>query len=199
MTITMQVSTSDEVNSAGIRPRLAHVDVIGGPVTGPVSNADQMYAPGTRVLQSFDTSVKSGTFTLTHTIENVQADSYIRFRGSDGRRNGAGFRGADVDPHGPIRHGLELGDANPWLDTWFYANPIFLDVVEAAPSPSNTAPSASNTAPSASSTAPSSSASSAGPSSSTGQGTGTPVTSAPSSSSVPAPTSPGRGLPNTGR
>ena len=50
----------------------------------------------------------------------------MRLRGSDGRRNGPGYLGGRIDPHGPIPH--PTGDGDPWLDTWLYTNPIFVDV-----------------------------------------------------------------------
>jgi len=31
-----------------------------------------------------------------------------------------------VSSHGPIPH--PPGDGDPWLDTWLYTNPIFIDV-----------------------------------------------------------------------
>lgn len=127
--VSMTVTTTDHANFAGIVPRLAHVDVIGGPVTGPVADRDQLRAPLTKVLATFDTTGRTGTFTLTWVLREVTTSSYLRFRGSDGRRHGAGYHGAGVDPHGPIRHGDAVGDADPWADTWFYANPVFLDVV----------------------------------------------------------------------
>lgn len=37
-----------------------------------------------------------------------------------------GYLGAAVDPHGPITR--EPGDGDPWADTWFYANSMFVDV-----------------------------------------------------------------------
>lgn len=128
VTVTVTVTTTDTPNSAGILPQPAHVDIIGGPITGPVADRDSCRAPGTRVLKAFDTTGRRGTFTLTHTFRDVQESFYVRFRGSDGKRNGAGYFGADVDPHGPIRHGDEVGDGNPWIDTWFYANPVFVQV-----------------------------------------------------------------------
>ncbi|MGO4146825.1 hypothetical protein AB4Y77_17235 [Paenarthrobacter sp. YAF11_1] len=39
-----------------------------------------------------------------------------------------GANGASVDPAGPVRRGNNLGDADPWTETWFYANPVFIDV-----------------------------------------------------------------------
>jgi hypothetical protein len=32
--------------------------------------------------------------------------------------------GAEVDPPGPAMD--EVGNADPWNDLWFYANPIFV-------------------------------------------------------------------------
>lgn len=113
-------------------PELAFVDIIGGPITGPVKDPETLRAPKTRLLQSFDTVGRKGTFTLEHTFENVQDDFYVRFRGSDGKRNGAGYHGSDVDPHGPLVHDDKARAGNPWLDTWFYANPVFVEVVEPA-------------------------------------------------------------------
>ncbi|MFB7914534.1 hypothetical protein [Streptomyces sp. NPDC056061] len=55
------------------------------------------------------------------------APFYLRLRGSDGKRHGRGFLGAAIDPHGPLPH--EPGRGNPWLDTWFHTNPVFVDVV----------------------------------------------------------------------
>ena len=37
-----------------------------------------------------------------------------------------GLLGRTIDPHGPIRH--DPGNGGPWRDTWFYPNPIFVDV-----------------------------------------------------------------------
>ncbi|MGD7732396.1 PHP domain-containing protein [Propionibacteriaceae bacterium G57] len=126
--VSITVTTTDHENFAGILPHLAHVDVIAGPVTGPVADQSALRAPATRVVKQFDTTGRRGTFTLTYTFADVQGSFYFRLRGSDGNRNGAGYYGAAVDPAGPIRHGDNVGDGNPWIDTWFYANPVFVDV-----------------------------------------------------------------------
>jgi len=124
--VSITITTTDYANAAGIIPHLAHVDLIAGPVTGPASDPDVISAPGTRVVRQFDTTGRRGTFTVTHVFRGVDRPFYVRFRGSDGNRNGAGFHGSAVDPAGPLRHGA--GEGDPWLDTWFYANPIFVDV-----------------------------------------------------------------------
>ncbi|MGO4454579.1 PHP domain-containing protein [Arthrobacter sp. RAF14] len=124
--VSITITTTDYANAAGIIPHLAHVDLISGPVTGPASDPDVIRAPGTRVVRQFDTTGRRGTFTVTHVFRGVDRPFYVRFRGSDGNRNGVGFHGSAVDPAGPLRHGA--GEGDPWLDTWFYANPIFVDV-----------------------------------------------------------------------
>lgn len=126
--VSMTITTTDYANFAGIVPELAHVDIIGGPITGPVQDSFTMRAPKTKVLKTFDTTGRRGTFTITHVFEDVDESFYIRFRGSDGNRHGVGYHGASVDPIAPLIHGDKLGDADPWIDTWFYANPIFIDV-----------------------------------------------------------------------
>lgn len=126
--ISITITTTGYRNSAGILPKLAHVDVIGGPVTGSAADRDTMQAPGTTVWEQIDVSGRTGTFTMKHVIRDVQKSCYFRLRGSDGNRHGAGYYGASVDPAGPLRHGDNLGDADPWADTWFYANPVFIDV-----------------------------------------------------------------------
>jgi hypothetical protein len=126
--ISITVTTTDYRNFAGIVPQLAHVDIIGGPVTGLADDRDTMTAAATRVWEQIDVSGRTGTFRLTHIVRDIQESCYFRLRGSDGKRNGPGYYGASVDPAGPIRHGNNLGDADPWADTWFYANPVFIDV-----------------------------------------------------------------------
>jgi hypothetical protein len=80
----------------------------------------------TRVVQTVDASRRTGTYTLRLPIGEVREPAYVRLRGSDGRRHGPGLLGRAVDPHGPIPH--QPGNGDPWLDTWLYTNPIFIDV-----------------------------------------------------------------------
>ncbi|PWG12930.1 histidinol-phosphatase [Streptomyces sp. V2] len=127
LTLEITVTTASRVNPHGILPKLAHVDVIRGTVTGPVTDADTWKAPDTKVVRTKDVSGLKGTYTLRIPV-TVEDDSfYLRLRGSDGNHHGTGYLGASVDPHGPVPHAP--GDGDPWTDTWFYANPIFVDVV----------------------------------------------------------------------
>ncbi|MEV7031325.1 PHP domain-containing protein [Streptomyces sp. NPDC093272] len=127
ITLNVTVTTASRVNSHGILPQLAHVDVIRGAVRGPVADRDTWRAPDTRVVRTEDVSGRKGTYRLRIPLTAGDESFYVRLRGSDGNRHGAGYLGASVDPHGPVTHAP--GDGDPWADTWFYSNAVFVDVV----------------------------------------------------------------------
>ncbi|WP_409468301.1 PHP domain-containing protein [Streptomyces sp. HC307] len=129
ITLYVTVTTASRPNTQGIVPELAHVDVIRGAVRGPVTDRDTWQAPDTRVVTTKDVSGRKGTYTLRIPLTAGSESFYVRLRGSDGNRHGTGYLGASVDPHGPIPHAP--GDGDPWADTWFYSNPIFVDVAGA--------------------------------------------------------------------
>lgn len=126
ITLYVTVTSASRPNPQGILPELAHVDVIRGAVRGPVADRDTWRAPDTRVVATKDVSGRKGTYTLRIPLTAGDESFYVRLRGSDGKRHGTGYLGASVDPHGPIPH--EPGDGDPWADTWFYSNPVFVDV-----------------------------------------------------------------------
>ncbi|MCX4766328.1 histidinol-phosphatase [Streptomyces sp. NBC_01275] len=128
LTLNITVTTASRPNTQGILPELAHVDVVRGAVRGAVSDRDAWQAPDTKVVRTTDVSGRKGTYTLRVPITVGSESFYVRLRGSDGKRHGTGYLGASVDPHGPIPH--TPGDGDPWADTWFYSNPIFVDVVD---------------------------------------------------------------------
>ncbi|WP_435212876.1 PHP domain-containing protein [Streptomyces sp. bgisy034] len=129
LTLNVTVTTASRPNPQGILPELAHVDVIRGSVRGPVADRDAWQAPDTKVVSTADVSGRKGTYTLRIPLTAGDRPFYVRLRGSDGNRHGAGYLGASVDPHGPIPH--TPGDGDPWTDTWFYSNPVFVDVAGA--------------------------------------------------------------------
>ncbi|MEU9288682.1 PHP domain-containing protein [Streptomyces sp. NPDC048275] len=126
LTLSVTVTTASRPNPQGILPELAHVDVIRGAVRGPVADRDDWRAPDTKVVRALDVTGRKGTYTLRIPLIAGDESFYVRLRGSDGNRHGAGYLGASIDPHGPIPH--VPGDGDPWVDTWFYANPVFVDV-----------------------------------------------------------------------
>ncbi|GAB7188121.1 histidinol phosphatase PHP family protein [Kitasatospora sp. Ki12] len=129
LTLSVTVTTASRPNPQGILPRLANVDVIRGAVRGPVADRDTWRAPDTRVVHTADVTGRTGTYTLQIPLTAGDESFYLRLRGGDGNRQGTGYLGAAVDPHGPIPH--EPGNGDPWADTWFYANPVFVDVTGA--------------------------------------------------------------------
>lgn len=118
--VTIEVTLAGRPNFGGFVPKLAKVDLIAGPVTGPVADRDAMSAPGTAVVETFQVPAKArGRIRFTHVFRKVDGPFYLRLRGSDGNRlDSAGNPLMDV-----------VGDDDPWTDLWFYANPVFVDVV----------------------------------------------------------------------
>ncbi|WP_055494078.1 PHP domain-containing protein [Streptomyces sp. TP-A0356] len=126
LTLYVTVTSASRPNAHGVLPELAHVDVIRGAVRGAAADRDTWRAPDTKVVHSTDVTGRRGTYTLRIPLTAGEESFYLRLRGSDGNRHGAGYLGAGVDPHGPIPH--EPGNGDPWADTWFYSNPLFVEV-----------------------------------------------------------------------
>lgn len=124
--LRVTVTTASRPNFHGVLPQLAHLDLVRGDVTGTALDRDSWRAPGTRVVEQVDVAGRSGTYTLTFDLGRAESSFYVRLRGSDGRRNGPGPLGASVDPAGPVAHAE--GEGDPWLDTWLYTNPVFVDL-----------------------------------------------------------------------
>ncbi|WP_369374729.1 PHP domain-containing protein [Promicromonospora sp. Populi] len=124
--LTVRVRSAHRPNPHGVLPRLAHLDVIRGAVTGPSADPDTWRAPETRVVEQVDTSRRRGTYDLRIPLGRITESCYVRLRGSDGNRHGAGYLGASIDPAGPQMHEDNNGD--PWADTWLYTNPVYIDV-----------------------------------------------------------------------
>ncbi|MFF3397726.1 PHP domain-containing protein [Streptomyces sp. NPDC002659] len=125
--LNVTVTTATRPNHHGEVPRLAHLDVIRGAVCGPAADRDEWRAPDTKVVHTADVGGRTGRYTLRIPLGKAEESFYVRLRGSDGKRNGPGFLGAAIDPHGPIPH--EPGNGDAWADTWCYTNPVFVDVV----------------------------------------------------------------------
>ena len=118
VTATITVSLASIANGSGSIPKLKNVQLIGGPVTGPVTDKDTMLAPQTSILKNFE--VTGDNLTFEFTFKNVQKSFYIRYRGNNG---------VNLDKDGLNPKMDVMGNSNPWLDLWFYTNPIFIDVI----------------------------------------------------------------------
>ncbi len=102
------------------------VEVTGG---GPAGRG-RGHAGGRQVSATLGGRIRVRRGPVTLRLELVAEHSgYLRLRGSDGNRHGVGPLGAAVDPHGPVPHDGTPDAGNPWADTWFYTNPVFVDVV----------------------------------------------------------------------
>jgi len=128
LTLEVTVTAASAPNFQGNVPVLAGVDLIRGTVTGPAADPTSWEAPDAAVVEHRDVSARTGSYTLRFALADVRESTYVRLRGSDGRRTGVGLRGAAIDPSGPIAH--TKGDGDPWLDLWFYSNPIFVTVAD---------------------------------------------------------------------
>jgi hypothetical protein len=122
-------------NNNGVRPKVDHVDVIQGDVTGVVAPTDANYSsptnPSTRLAARFaKPQLKrdhDGWVTATYCIKNVQKDSYIRLRGTNLGLNVANQTDAQGNPLNDDLVGPN-DVAQAYADLWFYSNPIFIDV-----------------------------------------------------------------------
>ncbi|WP_052852253.1 PHP domain-containing protein [Streptomyces avicenniae] len=122
--LSIEIALTSFPNAAQFVPKLARVDVIRGLVTGRARDRDTFHAPETKVAKSWEVDKEQGVLRLTHRLGRVDRPGYVRLRGTDGKRSQPGLNGAAVDPAGPALD--VLGDADPWLDLWFYSNPIWV-------------------------------------------------------------------------
>lgn len=118
VTASITVKLASLANASGVVPTLKLVQLISGPVTGPVTDKDTIFAPQTTLTESYTVNQTSGTVTFTHTWKNAQGDFYLRFRGGDGNK---------VDASGNPTMDT-MGNSSPWESLWFYTNPVFVTV-----------------------------------------------------------------------
>ena len=114
VTLTIRIQPAHLPNWSQFLPKLTHVDVIRGAVTGPVSDRDTFTTAGTRVVQTYDVSGRTDTIELSYPLGALDDGFYVRLRGSDGNRLAPGLGGAAVDPAGPVMD--VVLDADPWND-----------------------------------------------------------------------------------
>jgi len=116
LTVTIRLRDPAAANAGGRSPSVARVDLITGPVTGPVADRTTARAPTTTVTHRFtaaDWHREGEVLTMTHRIPAVTGPLYLRVRGTSSDE-----LEPTADPKGE----------DPWSDLWFYANPIFVNV-----------------------------------------------------------------------
>lgn len=115
--VQIRVRDPQGLNANGQNPAVARIDLIGGPITGPVTDRSTDRAPGTQVLARFtetDWQREGEYLSLAYRVPASSASYYLRLRGT----NGTELEPAD-----------DLQGEDPWSDLWFYANPVFVNVV----------------------------------------------------------------------
>lgn len=124
--LVVTITAQDVPNWAQFVPELNRVDLIRGTVDPRPASRDRdvFTAPDTRVVRQWDTSTRTGTFQLGYDLGELEEPFYVRMRGTDAKRVAPGSLGARIDPAGPA---IDVaGDADPWVDLWFYTNPVWV-------------------------------------------------------------------------
>lgn len=114
--VTIRVRDPQGTNHRGESPSVARIDLITGLITGPVTDRTADSNPSTRVAHRFDAAewARDGEYlTMSTILKGVDADMYLRVRGTNGDE-----LEPTPDPVGE----------DPWSDLWFYTNPIFVEV-----------------------------------------------------------------------
>ena len=119
--VTIRFVDPDTTNGRGDNPRVRRLDLIRGRVRpGPRPNPNTDSNESTRIVARFspeDWNVElDGTRYVTTTFV-VTADAYLRVRGTST---------TDLEPM------MDEPGEDPWSDLWFYSNPIFIEVHDAA-------------------------------------------------------------------
>jgi hypothetical protein len=123
--LVVRITAQNVPNWSQFVPTLNRVDLVRGAVVPDhAADRDTFTAPDTRVVQQWDTSGRTGTFEIRHDLGTLDEAFYVRLRGTDGNRSQPGYLGAAIDPEGPQLD--VVGDADPWVDLWFYTNPVWV-------------------------------------------------------------------------
>ena len=85
--VTIRFLDPADLNAGGRDPSVGRVDLIVGQITGPVADRSIDTNPTTRVvvrLSDPDWRTEGAYRVMTYRLENVDADSYLRVRGTNG-------------------------------------------------------------------------------------------------------------------
>lgn len=115
--VTIRVRDPEAANHRGEKPQVARVDLITGRINGPAENRALDRNETTRVVARFTDKdwTRDGEYlTMRYQLRNVDANQYIRVRGTNTDQ-----MEPEIDPPGE----------DPWQDLWFYSNPVFIEMV----------------------------------------------------------------------
>ena len=116
MTVTVRFRDPETKNANGDNPKVARVDLIVGDVRGPVPDRNSDKNDTTKVVARFTAKewTQSGdVYSVSHTLPRLDRNVYVRVRGTSTQ---------DAEP------AMDPPGENPWLDLWFYSNPIFVEI-----------------------------------------------------------------------
>jgi hypothetical protein len=118
VTVTIRIKDPNAANTHGDKPKVDHVDLIMGEVTGQVEDRSTATNPTTKVVKTFtekDWKQKGEYIEISYKIKDVNKDSYVRLRGTNTKQTEP-----TTDPRGE----------DPWTDLWFYSNPVFISTTK---------------------------------------------------------------------
>lgn len=116
--VTIRLRDPQTTNANGDNPEVKRVDLIAGEISGKTVDPNAASNPSAKVVQRFvasdDEWVRDGEYiTITYVLKDIQANSYIRVRGTNTD---------ELEPEEDIK------GEDPWQDLWFYSNPLFIHV-----------------------------------------------------------------------
>ena len=125
---------SPAVNNNGDSPKVDHLDLIAGKVTGAAvkgtASWDASTNPTAQVIKTFKgrsiQKLGNGWYAVTYLVPNVQGPMYLRLRATNLAAGTVGMTDAAGNPLMDIP-GANTA-ANAWKSLWFYSNPVWIDV-----------------------------------------------------------------------
>jgi hypothetical protein len=115
VTVTVRFRDPESKNANGDNPKVARVDLIRGDVLGPAADRNLDTNETTRVIARFtekDWTTSGDGYSISTTLR-LDRNVYVRVRGTSTQA---------VEPE------MDTPGENPWLDLWFYSNPIFIEI-----------------------------------------------------------------------
>jgi hypothetical protein len=123
---------SPNLNNAGQKPVVDHIDLIAGSVTGMTTPGTLEYSLGTNpttgVIATFTKSQwkkEDGWYSVTFKLPAQQGSRYLRLRGTNMGLSASNQTDASGNPLADSLMGANT-PAQAYADLWFYSNPIFV-------------------------------------------------------------------------
>lgn len=114
--VTIRVRDPSAANANGDNPSVSRVDLIAGNVDPALIEAAGDINPSTTVVRRFTEAdwARDGEYlSMTHEFADISDAMYLRVRGTS---------------TGELEPEPDVIDEDPWLDLWFYSNPVFVYV-----------------------------------------------------------------------